>query len=214
MNCRIRYRELIRTSKLKAERSRLINKEVTIFSSNCIGGVIYHDLGLRFMSPTINLFMRPSDFIRFLSNVQHYVQCDLKELNAGETYPCGDLDGVRIDFVHYRSFSEAKAKWNARSARINLSNCCAIMADRDGCTQENARAFDALPIDQKAFLTARALGDVHCEVVNGKWAIDSENLRGGVRDLCSFRSPISATRWLDDFDYVKFLNGAGGIRER
>jgi uncharacterized protein (DUF1919 family) len=56
MNFRNRYREQIRSFKLKAERSRLTNKEVTIFSSNCIGGVIYHDLGLRFMSPTINLF--------------------------------------------------------------------------------------------------------------------------------------------------------------
>ena len=179
MNFRNRYREQIRSFKLKAERSRLINKEVTIFSSNCIGGAIYHDLGLRFMSPTINLFIRPSDFVRFLSNVQHYVKCDLKELDAGEMYPCGDLDGIRLDFVHYESFSEAKAKWNERSARIDLSNCCAIMVDRDGCTQEDVRAFDALPIDQKAFLTARTFDNVHCEIVNRNWAIDSNNLRGG-----------------------------------
>ena len=68
------------------------------------------------------------------------------------------------------------------------------MADRDGCTQENARAFDALPIDQKAFLTARALGDVHCEVVNGKWAIDSENLQRGGYVICVSSEALSLLR--------------------
>lgn len=213
MGIRQTYRNLARKKRLEQCRLRLTNHEVTILSSNCVGGVIYHDLGLRFMSPTINLFMRPTDFVRFLSDVPHYLNCGLQEIATNETYPCGDLDGLRLDFVHYGSFAEAKAKWDERSSRVNLNNCCAIMVDRDGCTREDAMAFDSLPIDQKAFLSARHMDGIRCEIVNPEWIEDVESPRGGVRDLCAFKGPVSAARWLDSFDYMKFLNGAGGIRE-
>lgn len=38
-------------------RLRLENSDITILSNNCIGGIIYHKLGLRFKSPTINLLI-------------------------------------------------------------------------------------------------------------------------------------------------------------
>ena len=41
----------------KKYRSELKNKDFTIFSCNCTGGVLYHDLGMKFLSPTINLYM-------------------------------------------------------------------------------------------------------------------------------------------------------------
>lgn len=43
-------------------RFRLKNKDFSIISRNCIGGVMYHDLGLKCTSPTVNLFFYPDDF--------------------------------------------------------------------------------------------------------------------------------------------------------
>lgn len=37
-------------------KQQLQNQTPCIISSNCIGGIIYHDLQLPFLSPTINLF--------------------------------------------------------------------------------------------------------------------------------------------------------------
>lgn len=37
------------------------NQNVTIIASNCIGGMVYHDLGLKFNSPFINLWITPKD---------------------------------------------------------------------------------------------------------------------------------------------------------
>lgn len=37
-------------------RERLNCDDVTIISTNCTGGILYHDLGLEFKSPTVNLF--------------------------------------------------------------------------------------------------------------------------------------------------------------
>lgn len=55
-------------------RKRLKNNEFSIISNDCTGGVIYHDLGLRFTSPTINLFFEPyEDYLYFLSNIKDYL---------------------------------------------------------------------------------------------------------------------------------------------
>ena len=48
------------------ERLKLKNTDFTIFSQNCIGSIMYHDLGQPFKSPTINLLITPKDFIRFM----------------------------------------------------------------------------------------------------------------------------------------------------
>ena len=50
----------------KIERRRLINTNFTIISQNCIGSIMYHDLGQKFLSPTINMLFEPSDFVKFL----------------------------------------------------------------------------------------------------------------------------------------------------
>ena len=46
-------------------RKRLKNQDFTILCSNCIGGTIYHRLGLQFRSPTVNLWMHQRDFLQW-----------------------------------------------------------------------------------------------------------------------------------------------------
>lgn len=65
MAIRQTYHNLARRKHLGERRSWLANHEVSILSSSCAVGVIYHDLGFRFMSPTINLFMRPDEFVHY-----------------------------------------------------------------------------------------------------------------------------------------------------
>ena len=48
----------------RIRREKLKNNDFTIISSECAGGVIYHDLGLRFDSPTINLWFKPDDYLK------------------------------------------------------------------------------------------------------------------------------------------------------
>lgn len=47
--------------------------DISILASNCIGGEIYHDLGLPFNSPTINLWMHQNDFLEFIKNLDFYL---------------------------------------------------------------------------------------------------------------------------------------------
>ena len=76
-----KYRSILRSSRDKENRNRLRNENITIISANCVGGVIYHDLGLKFNSPTVNLYFNASDYVKFVSNLTYYLQCELKEID-------------------------------------------------------------------------------------------------------------------------------------
>ena len=108
-------------------RERLHSEPFTLLTNNCIGGVIYHDLGLRFDSPTINLYLKDRDFIEFVINLEFYRKAELIEdtsQHAEFNFPVGILKGdsihrdIRIYFQHYKSFGEAAQKWAERSLRI------------------------------------------------------------------------------------------------
>ena len=108
------------------------NKDFTLISRDCVGGVLYHQLGLKFLSPTINLFFSPIDFNYFCLHLKDYLDSELVELNDKEvSYPIGllkpqNLKPVRVDFMHYESFKKAKDKWNERKQRINFDNLFVI----------------------------------------------------------------------------------------
>ena len=58
-------------------RKKIKNKNFTIISNNCTAGFIYHDLGLKFLTPTINLFIRTDEYITFANNLEYYLSCSL-----------------------------------------------------------------------------------------------------------------------------------------
>ena len=74
-----RFLKVLKFNMIKKKRLDLKNYDFTIISSNCIGGVISHKLGLRFMSPTVNLFIEPSSFVKFCKNLTYYFEQPLEE---------------------------------------------------------------------------------------------------------------------------------------
>lgn len=61
----------------RMNRSRLHNQEFTLITNTCIGGIIFHDLHLRFCSPTINCGIRDHDefcyFVAICSTIYLYL---------------------------------------------------------------------------------------------------------------------------------------------
>lgn len=112
--------------------------DFTIISQNCIGGVFYHDMGLPFQSPTINLFFKAPDFIRFVNSLDYYLTCELT-MTMGAEYPIGYLDDVAIYFMHYNTCQEAANAWSNRCKRINRNRLlilCTDMEDFDDAVYE------------------------------------------------------------------------------
>lgn len=182
-------------------RLNLKNRKPTIIASNCNGGVIYHDLGLQFYSPTINLFFYPEDYLRFISDLKYYLSLEMlqvEETNA--KWPVGQLGDVKIQFMHYKSFKEARIKWEERKKRINYDNLFFLFTDRDGATYEQLKIFDEMPLKNKVVFTAHKYEDIY-SAYQMKAFIDFQQV--GI--LSNFKR-YSYKRYLDDFNYVKFLN--------
>lgn len=103
----------------------------SIISSNCAGGVIYHDYGMKFQSPTINLFFENEDFLNFCENLFNIENKELLEFDSGENYPVGIIETIKIHFLHYDNFEDAKKKWIKRMQRLDKENIVLLFIERE-----------------------------------------------------------------------------------
>ena len=103
--------------------------------------------------------------------------------------------------MHYKSFDEAKNKWFERAARVDRENLYVMLSQRDGCTRQDVERFGELPSG-----IGRTDGGAHA--ARGLFLFQSEIHSGGgcLRVLSDYVSKFSGRRYLDDFDYVRFLN--------
>lgn len=159
-------------SKVQFERSRRIveqarqvleQKEITLISQNCIGGVFYHDMQLPFLSPTVNAFIPQPDFIRFVNDLKHYIQTPMV-MRWGEEYPIGTIEDIEIHFVHYETCREAEEAWERRKQRIMYDRIVVLSTDRDGFTDEVFAAWEKLAYP-KVLFTANAKYADHVDSV-------------------------------------------------
>ncbi|MGM9534774.1 MAG: DUF1919 domain-containing protein, partial [Intestinibacter sp.] len=148
--CKGKVKSINNKKLIKNAKERLNNKEFTIISQNCTGGVFYHDMGMQFLSPTINLHIKSNDYIKFVKNIKSYIEKDL-DMRYGEFYPIGKLDDIEIYFNHYNTCQEAFDKWNERKTRINYDNLIVIMTDRDGFTSTEMEEFKKLKYKKLLF---------------------------------------------------------------
>lgn len=181
---------------------RLKNKDFTIISNDCNGSVILHDLSMQFKSPFVNLYIKPSHFIKYLTNIEYYRKCKLDFIKdkRGE-FPIAYLDDVEICFLYYTSEQEAEKKWLSRTQRMNMENFFVIMSERDGCTYEDLKKFDELPIENKLVFTHKPYPEFKSAVY-----IPSFEKDGQVGVLLDF-SGCCGYRYFDYFDYISWFNG-------
>ncbi len=187
---------------------KLKNKDITLISSDCTGGVIMHDLKQRFNSPTVNMFFSSDDFIKFLKNINYYLDCTMKDITcADDKWPVAKLGDITLQLVHYRSVSEAQEAWNRRRKRIVWDNIFVIMNDRNGCTEDNLKEFEKINF-RKAFLTCNKawVEKYKCAYYISKSEVNGENA-GKVRTITGYIPKWGFHRLVDEFDYVSFLNG-------
>ena len=112
-------------------------KTPTIICSTCIGGMISHNLGLRFMSPTVNIWMTPSDLIKFVSDLDKYLASEISFVKSTYyDFPVGKIDDITVYFQHYTTEEDAENKWNERKTRIDKENLFIITDDKNVTDEE------------------------------------------------------------------------------
>lgn len=187
----------------KRKRKKLDNLNFSIIASNCVGTIIYHDLDLPFLSPTINLTIEMDDFIRFAENLKWYMEQEIVELKGEKGCPAGMLGDVKINFVHYDTFEEGVRKWEERKERINWDNLLLIGSERDGCSYETLERFDRLPYENKVILTR-----VRYPEISSAYCIEGFEEKEELGMVLNYKKQFFRRRYLDDFDYVAFINSA------
>jgi uncharacterized protein (DUF1919 family) len=143
--------------------------------------------------------------VRFLENLPWYLEQPLVPCKDDRfDYPCGMVGDVEIRFNHYKTFEEAAAKWNARKQRIDWNNLFIIGIDGDNCTYDSLRRFDALPYPNKVIFTHKPYPEfpsAHC--------LPGFEALGGIGRATDFKDQFLIRRYMDQFDYISFLNGKG-----
>ena len=166
---RLRWNKYLRKKYASSRSKKLINKDFTIISNNCWGGMVYEAYDLKKMSPTVGLYFHSSDYVEFLSKLDYYLNSEItfiepvnskyyklhdKEKNFG-SYPIGKIDDIEIYFMHYKSTDEALEKWNRRKKRINKEKLLVKFNDQNGCTEADLKKFLELPYKNKIFFTCK-----------------------------------------------------------
>lgn len=183
----------------KKNRARLLNDKPTLIASNCAGGFIYHWLGLQFQSPFINLFLTPEDFITALEHFEEFMDTPVKECkNSGKDYPVGiGAFGIKIHFMHYKTFGEALAKWEERKKRISEDNMGVMLCNFSGGA-DLLKRFDALPYKHKVVFTPMPVKGIESAFYLDNYDVDRKNLYRTIS--------LTGKRCIDQFDYVDFIN--------
>ena len=200
------YEKYYRQKTVADYRDRIANTDFSIICNNCFGGMLSHDLGLKFLSPTINLYFDAEDYIKFLENLSFYLNCEIIDGGgSGKGNVIGLLNGeIKLHAIHYDTFDELKDKWNERKMRVNYDNLFVIGAYRDNCTDDLVRRFCALPFKNKVFLSHK---EIDCEnndcIVKVKCGKNATEVPGADM-MASCKSRV----YDNAFDFIRWLNRA------
>ena len=179
----------------------------SILCSTCIGGMIYNNLGLKFMTPTINLWCDAEDLSKIAENPKKYFTKDIEfihddpEYNYG--YPVGRIDDVVIYFTHYITDEEAASKWYERRERFDYDNVYIITDDKK-LTEEGRQRF--INSKHKRLIIFSAGNN------NDEYSFNYKCYKNGVLGRYSVRDIFGMAPFENEFDYASWLSDKNDIR--
>ncbi len=173
-----------------------------IISRDCVGGVLYKRMGIQFTSPTIKLFMTNEDFVLFCLNIKEFLNASVEEVHTDNAYPVGQIatkkGSIKLYFMHYNSFSDARNSWERRKKRMDFNNLVVILNAEPNVDVNIIEQFEKIPY-RKILLTS-----------NAKESEYVKNLKcfelGYDGPLVAYRSKnMPIVRYMDEFDWIDFL---------
>lgn len=198
---------------LSIHRKKNKRVNITIISRDCVGGMLYHQYGKQFLSPTINLFFSPDDFNCFCLHLFEYINGQLIERKDADVgYPVGllcpaddMLKTIKVNFMHYKTFQEAYDKWEDRKRRICWNNIYVVStfcypSETAFFTKQLVDDFNSIPY-KKVILVDKEYGFANEHVINKPtkcrqqaWLLHPPNII------------ISWKRTFNEFDFDAFFN--------
>ena len=199
------------------KRRQLENHDFSILCNRCLGGTISHALGERFRSPTVNLIIDDKAFLFFCEHIREYSDCPLELPTSEElrllpktSFPVGvlrgkdDLPAIPIFFMHFKTFEQAKEKWELRYKRINYENICIMMDCKMHATKKFLDDFEKLPIERKVVFSHN--DDPERWPSNFHYSFYTKEKHGDGVLYRKVRRGFLEYQWMDEFDYITWLN--------
>lgn len=146
---------------------KIKNKNLTIISNNCWGGIFYRNNNLEYLSPTLGMFFMADEYIKFIYEMKKYISAEINFVSIEDSKYCEYLKMIKYDgliakildleicFLHYDSEVEAREKWNRRKERINWDNILFKFNDQNLCTYDNLKKFEEFEAKNKICFTAK-----------------------------------------------------------
>lgn len=179
----------------------------SILCSTCIGGMIYNNLGLRFLTPTINLWCTAEDLSKIAGNPEKYFSQDIEFIHNDPDYnynhPVGRIDDAVIYFTHYKTEKEAASKWYERRERFNYDNVYIITDDKGLSAQGRQRLIKS---KHKRLIIFSAADS--CD----EYGFVFKCYKNGVLGHYSVRGLSGMAAFEKEFDYAAWLSGESEIR--
>lgn len=205
INLKNHFQDTMRRIYFSSDRKKIINKNFTIISNNCWGGLVSRDFNFQYKSPFVGLFIMTPDFIKLIKNLEYYMEQNLEfvaeskfeqvNLQRKTSYfPIAMLGDVEIDFQHYKSEKEAYEKWNRRKNRIVWDNLYFKLAEKYNCTYKDLKQFDELPFENKLVFTKRKYDDINSAVY-----IPDFNLK---KEMYNYKKYFNIVEWLNSGNIV------------
>lgn len=189
-------------------RKKLNNKTVSLLVPNCLGGLLFHDLGLKFYSPTVNLMLSQRDFVEFVCRIKEFLEKDLVFFcDRKSKFPRATIGNITINFTHYPSEEEALRKWEERKMRIDYDNLFIVAMERDGIGEREIRRLGDIKARGILVFTAHKYPDIPYTVYLPQYAKDGE-----VGNILRRVSYLTDQREYEQyFDFVEWFNNANGM---
>ncbi|MGN0452609.1 MAG: DUF1919 domain-containing protein [Ruminococcus sp.] len=190
----------------KRMRKMLTNQTPSLLIPNCLGGHLFHDLGIQFCSPFVNLMMHQTDFCKFILDLNKYLNEEPVFFKHPKyNFPCAKLDDLTVHFTHYDTEADALEKWNSRKARIDFDNLFIVLMERDGLTEADIRSLAQIKARGILVFTAHPYPDIPYTCY-----VPSLNTNAKGTDLLKRFWWDDHKRYEDYFDFIQWFNEANG----
>ena len=187
-------------------RESLTNAKPSLLCPNCMGGILFHDLGVRFQSPTFNLMIFQDHFIRMITDLDYYLNLEFEFYDDPDyTCPCARLGDIVVHFTHYQEPEMCVKKWKERCGRLHPDNTFIFLSERDGITYEDIRALQDLDYRGLVVFTCHDYKDLPYTVYLPEYEADGE-----VGNILERSMLDDSRRYEKYFDFVRWFNEASG----
>ena len=114
------------------------------------------------------------------------------------------LGDLKMFLVHYSSVEQCRKEWKRRRERVNRENMFFVMNDRNYCTEEEIKAFDELPYNNKVCFTHKKYPKY-----KSTYHIHGSEDEKYLKSMMDYVHQWWIKRYYDQFDFVDWLNQGG-----